>query len=918
LNGSRKRLRLATPATLAGLLIALGSPVSATAFVARGGRVAARSAMSFAAVSGSHGANHLLLRRTGGNLQLLDIDSGALLRNAKLASTSRVSIAGANGPIDNTLTLDFSGGSLAVPGGISYAGGRGGYNVLAVRGGHFANERETAYTPHSGVMVLGDTTVHYAEIAPINDTAVATNFTIDGTVAGETINVVNGPLLAGVQTMQVNSGGGTFELVNFAHKTNVTVDGVAGNDTFDLNSTTAAVGLSSLTVDSGERESSTFNVLAVPVGVSLVGGGTDTANIGSGSAETISAPIAITDPAEFIAVNVNDSTGVSSRFVTLNASDTISGLTASTVTVAPTDVSSITISGDSAGNTYVLSGAVGPAGFTTPITLNTGDGVDSTFVQSVSAHSSVAIHGQTGADGVAVSNAGTVQGILGPVSVDNTFDFTGLVVDDSNDATGRSATLALAGSTETISGIAPANITAAAGDVGNFTLDGGGGGNNLTLSGLDADGAVTLNTGTGTDTTNVQPSSPMGVLNINGQAGADAISLSSVQALAGAVNVTGAGAMALAIDDSSDSAARAVSVGTTQTAGLAPAAINYAGVSALTIRGGAPSDTFAVVPSTTATEDIIGGGPASVVAPGNALDMNLTGVNVPALSGTPTAAGAEGTWTFANRSPVSFSHMQSLNPTALSVGDAATTVGAGGSFPLLFPVSLLAASTQPVSATYATADGSATVASGAYQPASGTVFFPAGATSETVPVNALGSPTLAAPETLVLALIEPVNALLDRSQATGTIRPTPPSGSAPVAPVLTHLAQTRARWRAGKARAVISRRAKRPPIGTGFSFTLNESASVTLVFNQSASGRKAGGHCVAQTRKNRRGRPCKRILSRGTLPLAGHTGANHVSFQGRLPSGVTLKPGRYTLLASARNATGQRSSSSALSFTIVR
>jgi Calx-beta domain-containing protein len=919
--------RLAMAAVPAGLLLALGASASATALPLPGGPPPARSELSFAALSSVHGANHFLLRRAGANLQLLDTDTGALLRNVSVARTARVSISGANGRVDNTLTLDFSGGSLAVPGGISYSGGRGGYNVLAVRGGRFAAEREIAHTAHSGVMLLGDTTVRYAEIAPINDTAAATNFTVSGTVAGETINVVNGPVLAGVQTTQVNSGGGTFELVNFAHKTNVTVDGVAGNDTFNLNSATASVGLSSLTVDSGERESSTFNVLAIPVGVSLVGAGTDTANIGTGSAESISSPIAISDPKEFIAVNVNDSAGVSSRFVTLNSGDTISGLTQSTVTMQSGDLSSIAISGSSAGNTFVLSGAAGPAGRMLPITLNTGTGTDSAFVQSVAAGSSIAIHGQNGNDGVAISNAGTVQGILGPVSIDNTIGFTGVVLDDSNDPTGRVATLASAAGSDTISGIAPAIVTAHAGDLGTFTLDGGSGGNTLTLSGLAAAGAVTLNTGTGSDTTNVQPTSPLGALNVNGQTGADTVDLGSagsVQGLTGAVNVTNAAATALTINDALDTTSRAVIVGTTQLTGLAPAAINYSDLSALKIEGGGPSDTFAVNPSATTTEDILGGGPASPAAPGNTLAMNLTGLSSPALNGTPSAAGAQGTWTFANRSPVTFSHMQSLNPTALSVGDATTTVGGSGSSPLLFPVGLLAATTQPVSATYATADGSATAAAGAYQPASGTILFPPGATSETVRVDALGSPTVRAPQTLVLALVEPVNALLARSLATGTITdgfspaPLPGAAHALLAPSLTHLTQTRTSWRVGKARAVITSRARRTPVGTSFAFSLDQAARVALAFNRSSLGRKAGGRCVVQTKKNRTGRACRRIVAQGTLAIAGHAGINRISFQGRLASGTTLKPARYTLVVAATNAAGQHSPPSALTFTIVK
>jgi Calx-beta domain-containing protein len=895
----------------------------------------ARAMLRFAAVSGVHGANHFVLRRVGANLQLLDSDTGTVLRNVAFARTSGVSIAGADGRVNNTLTLDFSGGSLAVPGGIDYRGGRGGYNVLALRGGRFADEREVARTPHAGVIVLGGTTVHYAQIAPINDTVSAANLTINGTASAEIINVINGPLVGGVQTTQVNSSGNTFELVNFAHKTNVTINGNGGSDTFNLNITTPAAGLTSLaldaTLEAGSPVSSTFNVLATPIAVSLVGGGTDTANIGAGSGsgvQNITSGLSISDPSSFIAVNLDDSTNAtSSRFVSLSPNgtmDKISGLASSPITLTAGDLANLTLSGGSAGNTFILSGVTGPTNGVLPITLNTGNGVDSTFVQTIATGSSVAIHGQAGNDGVAVSNAGTVQGLLGPVSIDNASSFTNLVIDNSNDTTARAATLTSNGTTDTVSGIAPSAITAKASDLNAFTLDGGSGGNTLTLAGLSAGGTATLNTGTGADTTNVQPTSSVGVLNINGQSGNDRVNLGSagsVQKLTGAVTVTNGAATTLTLNDASDPTGHAVTVGTTQVSGLAPAQIDYAGVPALTIDGGSPSDTFTVTPSTTTTDTLVGGGPVSNTPPGNTLNMTLTGATSPALGGTASAAGAQGAWTFANRNPVNFSHMQSLNPTALSVGDAATTVGGSGSSPLSFAATLLAASAQPVSASYATADGSATAASGAYTPASGTVSFPAGTTSQTIPVSALGHATVRPPQTLTLALTGPVNAVLARAAATGTITDsfaptsTPPS----VAPVLTHLTQTHTSWREGTALAVISHGAKRrPPVGTSFSFTLNESASITLAFNQNAPGRTTHGHCVAQTKKNRKSRACSRVLTRGTLRMTGHAGRNRISFQGRLSRTRTLKPGRYTLVITAMNAAGQSSRSSALTFTIVK
>jgi hypothetical protein len=169
-----------------------------------------------------------------------------------------------------------------------------------------------------------------------------------------------------------------------------------------------------------------------------------------------------------------------------------------------------------------------------------------------------------------------------------------------------------------------------------------------------------------------------------------------------------------------------------------------------------------------------------------------------------------------------------------------------------------------------------------------------------------------------------VNAVLARAVATGTITdsfvPTPtPTPTPPVAPVLTQLAQTHAKWRKGPGLAVSARASRsRSPIGTSFSFTLNEPAGITLAFGQSVRGRLTHGRCVAQTRANRSSHGCSLMLTRGTLQIAGHAGLNRITFQGRLSRTQTLKLGSYTLAVTAINAGGQRSGSSPLKFTIVK
>ena len=111
---------------------------------------------------------------------------------------------------------------------------------------------------------------------------------------------------------------------------------------------------------------------------------------------------------------------------------------------------------------------------------------------------------------------------------------------------------------------------------------------------------------------------------------------------------------------------------------------------------------------------------------------------------------------------------------------------------------------------------------------------------------------------------------------------------------------------------------KRPPVGTTFSFTLNEAASVSFAFTQQVGGRKVKGKCVAQTKKNRSKHACKRTVTRGALSFAAHAGTNKAIFQGRISHALKLKPGAYTLVITAKNSAGQRSAPARLSFTVVR
>jgi hypothetical protein len=84
-----------------------------------------------------------------------------------------------------------------------------------------------------------------------------------------------------------------------------------------------------------------------------------------------------------------------------------------------------------------------------------------------------------------------------------------------------------------------------------------------------------------------------------------------------------------------------------------------------------------------------------------------------------------------------------------------------------------------------------------------------------------------------------------------------------------------------------------------------------------AAGRRVRGRCVAPSRHNGRGRRCTRTVIAGTLTFAAREGLNSVHFDGVVSRRLKLRPGSYTLIATA-TAAGGRSRPATVRFTIVR
>ena len=149
---------------------------------------------------------------------------------------------------------------------------------------------------------------------------------------------------------------------------------------------------------------------------------------------------------------------------------------------------------------------------------------------------------------------------------------------------------------------------------------------------------------------------------------------------------------------------------------------------------------------------------------------------------------------------------------------------------------------------------------------------------------------------------------------------------APANPVLRELRESHLRWSEGSSLPHITSHAKhtpgRPAMGTTFSFTLNQPATVRLTFTQQVSDRVVSvkGHreCVAQTKRNHQRRKCMRTVTAATLSLTAPSGTDKLGFAGHITRTRKLRLGSYTATITATNASGESSAPKSLRFTIVK
>ncbi|MGO8902553.1 MAG: C2 family cysteine protease [Isosphaeraceae bacterium] len=211
----------------------------------------------------------------------------------------------------------------------------------------------------------------------------------------------------------------------------------------------------------------------------------------------------------------------------------------------------------------VTTNYVNPA---SPFVVTTASGSNTVNILNTSAHIAINVNGQ-GLDTVNVGNAGSAQGILGALSIQNPPSYTTINVNDGSDATARTVTLSTFTSGGynwgSITGLAPAAINYKYGDTTSVSVTTGTAADTINV--LATGVPTSVSTGGGSDVVNV------------GNAG-------SARGILGTLSIQNPPSYTtINVNNGSDATTRTVALSTYSSGGynwgsitgLAPAAINY-------------------------------------------------------------------------------------------------------------------------------------------------------------------------------------------------------------------------------------------------------------------------------------------------------------------------------------------------------
>jgi hypothetical protein len=401
---------------------------------------------------------------TAGNFVGVTIDAGSGTNTfdvQQLAANAQVDINGFTGNGNTTVNVGSAKGTLdPIQGHISVFG-RGGTTTVNVndQGSTTANQ----YVTDDG-----------SSVARLNP---------DGTLVGPVFADSFDPTGQVVVNLFGGSGANTFNLPNTSSDITTSIHTGPGTEIVNVFGTS---GPTSITGQGGS--------LNVTVGVNP-GANIDTV-------ELIKGTLSLSDPNGRMELAIADTGGPAAPTVTLgvNAAQQgfISGLAPAQILYAEGDVTFVNIFGPQTATTYTITDTASSNHH--PVTdLSPGNGKDTVDVLGTTGV--LGIEFVTGAGSIVnIGNAHSVQGIHGPVDILSGTS-TSVVVDDSADKTGRSATI----SSGSVQNLAPAEILFQSGTNGSFnvTVDAGSGNNTFDVQAILPNVQLNLFGGSGRNMVNV-------------------------------------------------------------------------------------------------------------------------------------------------------------------------------------------------------------------------------------------------------------------------------------------------------------------------------------------------------------------------------------------------------------------------------
>lgn len=140
--------------------------------------------------------------------------------------------------------------------------------------------------------------------------------------------------------------------------------------------------------------------------------------------------------------------------------------------------------------------------------------------------------------------------------------------------------------------------------------------------------------------------------------------------------------------------------------------------------------------------------------------------------------------------------------------------------------------------------------------------------------------------------------------------PAPPPAADTTAPVLSSLALSPKRFRAANLGGSVA-----VAVGGRIRYSVSEAGTVTFTVQRLVRGHRRGERCRAGGRAGKRCTVVRKV--RGSFTRSTAAGQDQFRFTARV-GGRSLKPGRYRLTASAKDAAGNSSTASTATFTVVK